>query len=143
MQMLMDLFEHKADDDLLELQLIDTLDEENLFDLSQIKQFTDDQELINEILQQFILSANENIVLLKDGLQEQDYLGIGEVAHKMLSSFNQLKVIDVVPLLMELEELLHKKENTKVQLDDISDLINEVEINTRIVISSIQEEISV
>lgn len=142
-QMLMDLFDHKEEDDLFEIQTVDVLEEENLFDLSQIKQFTDDQELINEILQQFILSANENIALLKEGLEKKDYIGIGEIAHKMLSSFNQLKVIDVVPLLMELEEILHKKENAKPQLEDISDLIKEVEINTKIVISSIQEEISV
>ncbi|MDE5419221.1 ATP-binding protein [Labilibaculum sp. DW002] len=142
-KMLLDLFEHKVDDELLELQLADAVLEESLFDLSQIRQFTTDQELINQILQQFILSANENVALLKDGLQKKDYLGIGEISHKMLSSFNQLRVIDVVPLLTELEELLHKKENANPQFDDISDLIKEVEINTEIVISSIQEEISV
>ncbi len=142
-KILLDLFEQKEETELPNLPITKAVIEENLFDLSQIKQFTSDQELINKILGQFILSANENIALLKDGLHKEDYLAIGEVSHKMLSSFNQLKVIDVVPLLMELEKLLHKKENLKPQFDALSDLIKEVEINTEIVISNIQDEISV
>lgn len=125
-----------------DFELVEIDDNSPLFDLSQIKQFTDDdQELVNQILQQFIISAEENIIVLDQSLEKRDYLLIGETAHKMLSSFNQLKVIDVVPLLTELESLLHKKANMEPDYDDIKELIKEVRINTNIVISGIQEEI--
>jgi signal transduction histidine kinase/DNA-binding response OmpR family regulator len=121
---------------------VSLVDDENLFDLSQIKQFTsDDPELINQILNQFIDSAKENIKALREAADSENYLEVGSIAHKMLSSYNQLKVASVTPLLKELEDLLHKKSEVLESSDYINELIDEVEQNSRIVISSIADEI--
>ncbi|MCT4601993.1 MAG: response regulator [Marinifilum sp.] len=121
---------------------VSLVDDENLFDLSQIKQFTsDDPDLINQILNQFIDSAKENIKALREAADSENYLEVGSIAHKMLSSYNQLKVASVTPLLKELEDLLHKKSEVLESSDYINELIDEVEQNSRIVISSIADEI--
>lgn len=113
-----------------------------LFDLSQIKQFTsDDQDLLNQILEQFIVSANENIDSLSKALNDKNYLAIGEIAHKMLSSYNQLRVVNVVPVLTKLESILHNKNNNSLTYKEVSELIDVVVINSKLVISSIREEI--
>ena len=115
-----------------------------LYDISQIKQFTsDDPELINQILSQFISSAEENLYGMKKALADEDYLKIGEIAHKMLTSFNQLSVVNVTPYLKELEDLLHKKSEVNHSPDHLKQLITTVDRNTRIVISSIQKEMLV
>ncbi|PXX97736.1 hypothetical protein DF185_17350 [Marinifilum breve] len=121
---------------------ITAIEDEPLFDLSQIKQFTsDDPELIKQILNQFIDSARENLKALREAAEAKNYLEIGSIAHKMLSSFNQLKVVSVAPLLKELEDLLHKKSEVVESPDYINELVDEVEQNSQIVISSIADEI--
>ncbi|PKQ62853.1 hypothetical protein BZG02_11710 [Labilibaculum filiforme] len=117
---------------------------DDLFDLSQIKQFTlDDQELVNQILEQFIISAKENVERMNTALRSKNYLAIGEIAHKMLSSFQQLRVISVVPILTKLEGLLHKKENINLNDKELGELIEALTTNTNTVIASIQSEIVV
>lgn len=126
----------------LKLISSDQIDSDNLYDLSQIKQFiSDDQELVNQILEQFIISANENIGLLNNALADKNYQAIGEIAHKMLSSYNQLRVVNVVPVLTQLEFILHKKKDMVLNHEEIRDLIDAVTINSELVISSIQEDI--
>ncbi|NOU61255.1 ATP-binding protein [Marinifilum caeruleilacunae] len=121
---------------------ISRIEDEPLFDLSQIKQFTsDDPELIKQILNQFINSANENIAALKEAADQENYLEVGSVAHKMLSSFNQLKVASVTPLLKELEDLLHKKSEVLESPDYINELVDEVIQNSQTVVASISNEI--
>ncbi|WP_321310331.1 ATP-binding protein [Marinifilum fragile] len=123
---------------------ISAIEDEPLFDLSQIKQFTsDDPELIKQILNQFINSAKENLKALREASDRKNYLEIGSIAHKMLSSFNQLKVVSVAPLLKELEDLLHKKSEVVESPDYINELVDEVEQNSQIVISSITDEMVV
>ncbi|MDQ2180681.1 ATP-binding protein [Marinifilum sp. D714] len=123
---------------------ISAIEDEPLFDLSQIKQFTsDDPELIKQILNQFINSAKENLKALREAADKKNYLEIGSIAHKMLSSFNQLKVVSVAPLLKELEDLLHKKSEVVESPDYINELVDEVEQNSQIVISSIADEMVV
>jgi len=114
-----------------------------LFDLCQIKQFTsNDKELIVQILNQFIISADENICEMNRVFKKNDFLMVGSIAHKMLSSFNQLHIETVIPHLRELENLLHLKVDMKPDLNQIKQLVNLVEENTQIVISSIQNELA-
>jgi signal transduction histidine kinase/DNA-binding NarL/FixJ family response regulator len=140
--LLSELFEGVGEVTNLELVSSDKIASEAIYDLTQIKQFiSDDQELVNQILEQFIISAKENIGLLNNALRDKNYLAIGEIAHKMLSSFNQLRVVHVVPVLIQLESILHKQENVELNHEEISELIDSVSLNTNIVISSIQDEI--
>jgi signal transduction histidine kinase/CheY-like chemotaxis protein/HPt (histidine-containing phosphotransfer) domain-containing protein len=121
---------------------VSAIEDEPLFDLSQIKQFTsDDPELIKQILNQFIESARENLKAIEEAADQENYLEIGSVAHKMLSSYNQLKVGSVTPLLKELEDLLHKKSEVVESPDYINELVDEVIQNSQTVISSISDEV--
>ncbi|WP_461632368.1 response regulator [Labilibaculum euxinus] len=141
MGMLRDLF-GIAKEERIELKGSDKTMSDDLFDLTQIKQFTsDDQGLVNQILEQFIVSAHENVDLLNKALIDKNYLAIGEIAHKMLSSFNQLRVLIVVPILTRLETILHKKENAEINHEEIRELVATVTANTNLVISSIRDEI--
>ncbi|WP_372752288.1 ATP-binding protein [Labilibaculum sp.] len=142
-KMLHDLF-GSDDGENIEVQNTSSAVKSNqLFDLSQIQQFTaEDEELLNQVLAQFIESAHENIELMSKALREENYLMIGEIAHKMLSSFNQLKVIKVVPILLQLEAFLHKKEEAKISHEQVKKWIDELIVNTKKVTSSIQEEMS-
>ncbi len=140
--LLSELFEGVGEVTNLELVSSDKIASEAIYDLTQIKQFiSDDQELVNQILEQFIISAKENIGLLNNALTDKNYLAIGEIAHKMLSSFNQLRVVKVIPFLIQLESILHKQENVELNHEEISELIDSASLNTNIVISSIQDEI--
>ncbi|MBN2597040.1 MAG: response regulator [Marinifilaceae bacterium] len=141
MGMLRDLFSN-AKEERIELKSSDKTMSDDLFDLTQIKQFTsDDQGLVNQILEQFIVSANENVDLLNKALIDKNYPAIGEIAHKMLSSFNQLRVVIVVPILTRLETILHKKENAELNHEEIRELVATVTANTNLVITSIQDDI--
>lgn len=139
-KMLQELF--GENEDLSDPSVINHDTQEKLFDLAQIKQFTsDDIVLIGQILNQFVLSGNENLEVIKDALQKEDYLKIGETAHKMLTSFNQLKVVTVVPILKELEDLLHKKTSIP-QYEKVKNLVEKLDENARLVILSVQQEIT-
>jgi signal transduction histidine kinase/DNA-binding NarL/FixJ family response regulator len=120
----------------------ETKDKLPMYDLSQLKQFTsDDDELIKQVLGQFIVSAEENIQLMNKALTDDDYLNVGEIAHKMLTSFNQLNVINVVPYLKELEDLLHRKSEVVKASDRVKQLVDMVNANSKLVIESIKKEV--
>jgi len=140
--MLTNLLGGTGEEKSLELISSDQIDSDDLYDLTQIKQFiSDDQVLVNQILEQFIISANENIDSLNNALADKNYQEIGEIAHKMLSSFNQLRVVNVIPVLTQLESILHSQENMVLNHEEIRDLIHAVSTNSELVISSIQEDI--
>jgi len=142
--MLSELLLGKQSDSLKVVDEKELIADDILYDLSQIKQFTaDDSDLIQQILNQFIVSAKENLIDLNKANREENYLEIGSIAHKMLSSFTQLKVVNVIPLLKELEDLLHKKSGNVDDPDYIKELVEEVQQNTDIVIISIQKEVTV
>nr|WP_320117660.1 response regulator [uncultured Marinifilum sp.] len=126
-------------------KILDTdIDEnEDLYDLSQIEQFTaDDPDLFKQILNQFVFSTEESLYEIRLACDKSDYLEVGSIAHKMLGSFTQLKVVNLIPLLKELEDLLHKKSGTVDDPDYILELVEELEQNSKIVISSIHNEMS-
>ncbi|MFA8435984.1 MAG: ATP-binding protein [Marinifilaceae bacterium] len=114
-----------------------------LYDLEEIKRFTaDDSDLIVQILETFVAGAQQNLELLQKELEQNNYLKIGELAHKMLSSFNQLKVIQVVPLLQELEDLLHRKEHQTPDQQRVKVLVEEVINSTKPILERLKKDIS-
>jgi signal transduction histidine kinase/DNA-binding response OmpR family regulator len=115
----------------------------SLYDLEEIKRFTaDDSDLIVQILETFVEGAQQNLELLQKELEQKNYLKIGELAHKMLSSFNQLKVIQVVPLLQELEDLLHRKEHQTPDQQRVKVLVEEVINSTKPILERLKKDIS-
>ncbi len=115
---------------------------ELLFDMSEIRRFTaDDVELEIDILKQFELSANENIEKMEKAFKDDDLLVIGSIAHKMLSSFSQLKVNRAIPILRELEDLLHKNSEITVSTEEIEQRVECLKKVVQAVLVKIREEI--
>jgi signal transduction histidine kinase/CheY-like chemotaxis protein len=122
----------------------DSTDLDKPYDLEQIKQFTaDDTELILQIIEQFVKSAKINYKTLNEAYEQKEFSKVGETAHKMLSSFDQLKVNSVVPILKELENLLHKKESLATDENRVKELCEQLNKQIKLVIDSIQKEFKI
>jgi CheY-like chemotaxis protein/anti-sigma regulatory factor (Ser/Thr protein kinase) len=75
------------------------------FDISELEQTANgDQEFIRMMIRNFADNANALLMRLTAALDAKDYDGIGEAAHKSLSSFRFFKLRNIVGLLEELEE---------------------------------------
>lgn len=105
-----------------------------LFDLSEIEKFSGgDKSLMNQVLTSFVRVAKESIELLKDACKEANYTQVGEIAHRMLSSYRQLKIESASKILIDLEKLIHnedtefkdpdKLKKTILELEDISNQV--------------------
>lgn len=109
---------------------------ERLYNLSQIKKFAgDDTESVNRILESFVLTSRENVVLFQKNLDEKKYKSLSELAHKMLPMLRQLESFRVAALLSKIErtkadELTHEQWNnigneTLSRIKQLIDLICE------------------
>ncbi|MCZ4695493.1 response regulator [Ancylomarina euxinus] len=99
-----------------------------LFDLSEVKKFSGgDNALVNQILTSFMRIAKESIQLLKDASDDKNYKQLGEVAHRMLSSYRQLKIESASEILLELEKMIHQKSDKLLSLEEVNQSINKLE----------------
>jgi len=99
-----------------------------LFDLSEIEKFTSsDKLLINQVLTSFVRVAKESILLLKKANEEENYPQLGEIAHRMLSSYRQLKIESASEILIELEKLIHQEDTSLIKTVDLLKAINDLE----------------
>jgi signal transduction histidine kinase/DNA-binding response OmpR family regulator len=102
-----------------------TLSAERLdgYDISEIRRFAaDDDDSTCEILQSFIDNSKANVKYLKMFVKQQNWKGIGEVAHKMKSAFRQLKVNKIALLLEELEGM----DQINVNQERLNSLVNDI-----------------
>lgn len=99
-----------------------------LFDLSEIEKFTNsDKSLVNQVLNSFVRVAKESLLLLKKAEAEEDYKQLGEIAHRMLSSYRQLKIESASEILLELEMLIHQENTSDIDQDDLNISITKLE----------------
>ena len=99
-----------------------------LFDVSEIEKFTSsDKTLVNQILDSFVQVSKENLMKLKDAGEREDYIHVGEIAHRMLSSYRQLKIESASNILLELEKLLYQGNETIAIAADVKAAIAMVE----------------
>ena len=99
-----------------------------LFDVSEIEKFTSsDKTLVNQILDTFVQVSKENLMKLKDAGEREDYIHVGEIAHRMLSSYRQLKIESASNILLELEKLLYQGNETIAIAADVKAAIAMVE----------------
>lgn len=111
--------------DLLESDSVST--KNLMYSLEDIKQFIgDDKELLLSLIDTFISSAEESCLSLENALDKKDFLEIGSIAHRMLSSYNQMKIISIVPILKELDDILHKSEHLDIDEKYIAGLVKNV-----------------
>jgi CheY-like chemotaxis protein/two-component sensor histidine kinase len=82
------------------------VDFDNDYDISDIRRFAgDDVESTKEILISFIDNSRINLDDLLIFVEQSNWKGVSEVAHRMKSSFRQLKVFGVANTLEKLENL--------------------------------------
>jgi PAS domain S-box-containing protein len=108
----------------------------NLFDLKKMANY--DESFIIQALNTFISNAKLAVVNLKHYLEEEDWIEIGETAHRILPSFKHLEVDKVIPKLIELK--------TKTIIDhdyyNIRELVLETIQEIQKVIEDMKKEIS-
>lgn len=83
----------------------------NLFSLDSLITFYNNDE--KEIKQSILIFTNEtkrNLLLLKKAFKEKNTVCIKETSHKMLGMFKQLKIVTVIPFLVDFE----KGDNIKI-----------------------------
>lgn len=83
---------------------------ENLFDLSELKNSVmNDNDFLATMLETFVETNIVSLTNMKIFIVEEKWIAVGEVAHKMLSSYKHLQIVELVPVLQKLELLIFKE----------------------------------
>lgn len=84
-----------------------------LFDLSSLTSFLEDETSIKNVLEVFTENTNKDLKSLKKAIDRKDYKTVRDLGHKMQTMFKQINAQTVVPLLHFME---HFKEEESSQL---------------------------
>lgn len=111
-----------------------------LFDLSEIEKFSGgDKALTNQVLTSFVRVAKESLQLLNAACKDTNYTQVGELAHRMLSSYRQLKIETASEILIELEKMIHQENSVFEDPDKLKKAILELEEISNQVFEQIEE----
>ncbi len=103
-----------------------------LYDLSELKAMAkNDKDFLVSMLDTFIENLEEGIANMKNGAEKEDWKLVGEIAHKLVPSFEHLQVTPVVKSLKFLEKVtLHEPQFEKAGgvLDGIFELADKVKL---------------
>ncbi|MHC5310222.1 ATP-binding protein [Myroides sp. LJL116] len=92
-------------EDKKETQILPNSTSSTMYSVEDLQKFIgQDLEAIQKILLIFMESTSENLLDLSYAEQELDLTMVSNIAHKMLPMFKQLKVIEVIPYLEDLEQ---------------------------------------
>ncbi len=89
--------------------------EEPLYTLDNFSAFAgDDTKVLKEFLISFMETNEEHLSLLHSYFETEDYVNVGDTAHKMKNTFGQLKANAVMQHLQELEKLVDSTQPKKL-----------------------------
>ena len=74
--------------------------------------------------------------MMDSGLKNKDWEKVSMMAHKMLPSFQHLKVLSVIPILKKLESV-----NGHPQSSEIGPLVQKIEMGAKDVMKALKKEI--
>lgn len=98
--------------------------ESNLLNLESLKDFfSDDKDLLIELIEAFLSDTSPRIKVLEESLTEIDYNSVKDISHFFKSSFGFMGV-NCLDEIDQLEKLAIKKENPKLIQEKISTVIN-------------------
>ncbi len=84
------------------------------YDLNPLRDSVmNDEDFFVLMLYTFINNTTTSLALLQQHVDAKDWKGVGEVAHKMLSSYKHLQIIHLIPYLEKLEQLI--KQTMKIE----------------------------
>lgn len=111
-----------------------------LFDLSEIEKFSDgDKLLMNQVLTSFVRVSKENLGSLKRAIKEDNFSHLGEIAHRMLSSYRQLKIESASEILIDLEKLIHQENEVEMGIVELNLAVEKLSKISNIVFEQIDE----
>ena len=87
--------------------------EHQLFDLSALTSFLEDESAIKKVLEVFTVNTKKDLRVLKKAIDKKEYKTVRDLGHKMQTMFKQIDAQTVVPLLHFME---HFKEQETPQL---------------------------
>lgn len=116
----------------------DILEEEALFSLDNFNAFAGhDVTVLKEFLVSFMETNEEHLALLHSYFEAEDYVNVGDTAHKMKNTFGQLKATAVMHQLLELEKLVDSTQPKKL----VEERINETQKLSEQLFSSLRKEV--
>lgn len=108
-------------------RLAHPVDKTEGYNIAEIRRFSgDDDQSTCEILQSFIDNSMANVKYLKMFVEQKNWKGIGEVAHRMKSAFRQLKVEGLGQMLEELENIDPTKIDDQWLHTTVDEVLSEV-----------------
>ena len=108
-----------------------------LYNLEEILQFTGERnESLLEVLESFVTNTSNSLLMMDSGLKNKDWAKISMLGHKMLPSFQHLKVNAAIPILKKLEGI-----NSHVHSSEIIPQVQKVDAIAKEVIKALKKEI--
>ncbi|WP_281980756.1 ATP-binding protein [Tenacibaculum mesophilum] len=103
-EILQRFFDFKTQEKDVGISKIDNEITTNSFDITSLKTFLNNDEVeIKKILKSFLKDTEDNLLLLKELIDNNDAKGVNDVSHKMLGMFRQLKATKLITFLEEFE----------------------------------------
>ncbi|UTD15319.1 response regulator [Tenacibaculum mesophilum] len=103
-EILQRFFDFKTQEKDVGISKIDNEITTNSFDITSLKTFLNNDEVeIKKILKSFLKDTEDNLLLLKELIDNNDAKGVNDVSHKMLGMFRQLKATRLITFLEEFE----------------------------------------
>jgi PAS domain S-box-containing protein len=100
--------------------------------------FENNKSSVNELLREFINNSEETIIQMNNSLAKQDWMQIGEAAHKLLPSYRHLKVYSIIQILTKLKEDILEKQD----FDSIPHLVKRCTNEIKTLVKQLKEKIS-
>jgi len=105
-----------------------------LYSLETLKQFLgNDNEGLQEVLDQFIESSQENMVHLEKAVNEKNVPEIGAIAHRIAPMFRQIEAYQIV-------EILNSLEKKEFETDDLESIFDSLKTKTDSLFTALNEE---
>ncbi len=110
-----------------------------LYDLSEMRLFIGpDNEVLADILEVLVADQLQNLQELQAAAKQSEWDKVGNVAHKMLTTFKHLHAHTITPGLLELEQVLH---TGKVEPGRLKEVVLEATQNVQQVLDVLQQEL--
>lgn len=110
---------------------------EKLYDLSHLYSMCRGNEaFFNKMLKIFIDTVPDAVVSLESAMHRQDWVQVAEMAHKLKTSFDTMRVASLKPVIRKLEADAKKREN----LAAMPDQVEKVRQTTRALLDQLRQE---
>jgi len=113
--------------------------EPSLYNLAVLKMTTaGDDDFLIKVLSTFLNNNKDLIARLHKAFEDKKYLEIGDIAHKMLSSYKHLEVNTIIDALTKLETLTFGGEMLE---EDVGRMVRFISVQSKKVFEGIENEI--